>query len=51
MEIPFCIVIPSFNNAYRYFKNLNSVMIQNYKAFHVVYIDDGSVDGTDVLVK
>lgn len=46
MEIPFCVIIPSYKNADKYFRNLNSILVQNYDAFHIVYIDDASGDGT-----
>ena len=46
MEIPFCVVIPSFKNVNRVFINLNSIFAQDYKAFHIIYTDDASGDGT-----
>jgi glycosyltransferase involved in cell wall biosynthesis len=51
-EIPFCVVIPTFNNAAqnRYLRNINSVVYQNYSNFHIVVIDDGSYDQTGELI-
>jgi hypothetical protein len=47
-ELPFCIVVPTFNNAKksRHLRNIKSVIMQNYTNFHVVVIDDASDDGT-----
>ena len=47
----FTIVIPSYNNANYYKKNLDSIFSQDYKNFNVVYIDDSSTDKTYELVK
>lgn len=45
-EIPFCIIIPSYKNQDKYFRNLNSILQQDYKNYHIIYIDDASKDGT-----
>ena len=47
-ELPFCFVIPSYNNAGndRYKKSLNSILMQEYSNYHIVYVDDHSTDGT-----
>lgn len=45
-ERPIVIVIPSYNNIKFYKKNLDSVRMQNYSNYHIVYIDDCSTDGT-----
>jgi cellulose synthase/poly-beta-1,6-N-acetylglucosamine synthase-like glycosyltransferase len=47
-ELPFCIVIPSFNNVKnnRHINNIKSVLMQDYKNYHIVFIDDASTDGT-----
>lgn len=47
-ELPFCIVIPSFNNAKNnlHLKNIRSVLMQDYSNYHIVFIDDASTDGT-----
>ncbi len=44
------VVIPSYNNAQWYKKNLDSVFSQNYHNYSVIYIDDYSSDGTTELV-
>lgn len=49
-ELPLVIVIPSYNNAAWYEKNLSSVLTQRYKNFRIIYIDDASSDGTGELV-
>lgn len=45
------VIIPSFNNATCYKKNLNSVFMQDHPQFRVIYIDDCSTDGTGNLVE
>ncbi|MCX5921945.1 MAG: glycosyltransferase [Candidatus Dependentiae bacterium] len=45
------VVIASYNNKEWYKGNLDSVFSQNYKNYHVVYVDDCSTDGTGELVK
>ncbi len=50
-ERPLVIVIPSYNNAKYYQKNLDSVFKQKYENYRVIYIDDCSPDGTYDLVK
>lgn len=47
----FCIVIPSYNNALWYQKNLDSVFNQNYPHYKIIYIDDASSDNTGNLVE
>ncbi len=49
-EKPLVVVITSYNNAQWFAKNLESVLTQNYKNYRVIYIDDGSPDGTAQLV-
>ncbi len=49
-ECSFAIVIPSFNNEHWVKRNLDSVFSQSYHQFRVIYIDDGSSDGTADLV-
>src|SRR5690348_14207187 len=49
--VHFVIVIPSYNNKRWYEKNLDSVFMQTYHNYDVVYIDDCSADGTADLVK
>lgn len=45
------LVMPSYNNAAWYQKNLDSVFSQNYENWHIIYIDDASTDGTLELVR
>lgn len=47
-ELPFCIVIPSYNNVKdkRHIKNIRSVLMQEYTNYHIVFIDDASTDKT-----
>jgi len=44
------VVIPSYNNAEWYDKNLSSVFAQDYANYSVIYIDDKSSDNTYQLV-
>lgn len=44
------VIVPSYNNKDWYKKNIDSIMMQDYKNYHVVYIDDCSSDGTGELV-
>ena len=50
-EKSFVIVIPSHNNSDWYQKNLDSVFNQRYTNFRIIYISDGSTDGTAELVE
>lgn len=50
-EKAFVVVIPSFNNKEWYQKNLDSVFLQKYSNFRIIYVDDASPDGTGELVK
>jgi glycosyltransferase involved in cell wall biosynthesis len=50
-EKPFVIIIPSYNNAPYYQKNLDSVFFQEYDHWRAIYIDDASTDGTGDLVE
>jgi glycosyltransferase involved in cell wall biosynthesis len=45
------VVIPSYNNAKWYEKNLLSVVGQDYSNFQILYTDDLSTDGTPDLVE
>uniref|UniRef100_A0A6C0ESM2 Glycosyltransferase 2-like domain-containing protein n=1 Tax=viral metagenome TaxID=1070528 RepID=A0A6C0ESM2_9ZZZZ len=46
----FVFIIPSYNNASYYKKNLESVFIQRYPFWRIIYIDDSSTDDTYNLV-
>jgi len=50
VERPIVVVIPSYNNAPWYKRNLRSVFMQQYSNYRVIYIDDCSEDGTYELV-
>ena len=45
------VVVPSYNNAAWYERNLASIFMQDYCNYYVIYIDDCSTDGTYELVK
>ncbi len=47
----FAVVIPSYNNEKWCIKNLDSVFLQDYQNFHVIYINDASTDNTGILVQ
>jgi glycosyltransferase involved in cell wall biosynthesis len=49
-ERPIVVCIPSFNNEKYCYACLESVFIQNYKNFRVIYIDDASTDKTNKYV-
>ena len=49
-EKPFVIIVPSYNNKKWFRYNLDSIFLQNYKNFRVIYIDDASPDQTGNLV-
>ena len=52
-ELPFCIVVPTFNNKKgdRHLSNIRSIARQEYENYHVVVIDDASTDGTGYKVE
>lgn len=45
-EKPMVVIIASYNNTNWYFRNLASVVNQDYQNYRVIYIDDCSPDGT-----
>lgn len=47
----FVVVIPSYNNKDRFEENLDSVVLQTYPHYRIIYIDDASTDGTADLVQ
>ena len=49
-ERPIVVVIPSYNNAQWYERNLDSVFSQEYDNYRVIYLDDCSTDGTGQFV-
>ncbi len=52
-ELPFCIIVPSYNNAknFRYEFNLQSILNQDYQNYHVVIVDDASPDLTGLYIQ
>ena len=50
-EKPIVVIIPSYNNADCYQKNLDSLFDQKYSNWRAIYIDDVSSDGTGDLVE
>lgn len=50
-EWPFVIIVNGYNNKNSYKNFLNKIFDQNYKNYRVVYIDNGSTDGSDELIK
>lgn len=48
---PIVVIVPSYNNRNHYQRNLDSIVLQNYTNYHVIYIDDVSPDGTGALVR
>ena len=52
-QLRFCIVVPSYKNVKSnlYLRNLDSIFMQDYDNYHVVYIDDASPDQTGEYVK
>jgi len=53
LELPFCIVVPSYNNVEddRHIKNMRSILMQDYGNYHIVFIDDASTDFTGFQIK
>ena len=47
-ELPMCVVVLSHNNVEdnRYKKIMQTILYQNYTNYHIVFIDDFSIDGT-----
>ena len=52
-QLRFCLIVPSYNNveSQLYLRNLDSIFMQDYQNYHVVYIDDASKDHTGQFVK
>ncbi|OGB96971.1 hypothetical protein A3F06_01295 [candidate division TM6 bacterium RIFCSPHIGHO2_12_FULL_36_22] len=50
-EKPLVVVVPSYNNALWYKKNLDSIFDQNYSNYRIIYLDDASPDKTAQLVE
>src|SRR5581483_1971233 len=50
VEKEIIVIIPSYNNAKWYSKNLDSIFTQQYSNYKVIYINDNSNDATYSLV-
>ncbi len=50
-EKPMVIVVPSYNNIQWYQKNLESLLSQKYGNYRILYVNDGSLDGTGEAVE
>ena len=50
-ELPIVVVIPSYNNLEWYKRNLDSLLVQDYTNYRVLYVDDCSSDGTAQAVE
>jgi glycosyltransferase involved in cell wall biosynthesis len=49
-NIGFCVVTASYNNAPYATQNLNSLFLQNYHNWRLIYLDDGSNDGMNQIL-
>lgn len=45
------IIIPTFNRAHLIGATLESVLVQKYQNWECIVVDDGSTDGTEILLK
>lgn len=50
-ELPFVVLIPSYNNAPWIVKTLNSICMQKYSNYRILYIDDCSTDNAVSIVE
>ncbi len=50
-ELPFVVVIPSYNNSEWVEANLQSIFMQKYSNYRVIYINDSSTDETSEKVE
>lgn len=51
LQLHIVVIIPSYNNSRWYKKNLDSIFMQKYENYSVIYIDDCSTDNTGQLVE
>lgn len=51
VERPIVIIVPSYNNALWCKRNLDSICMQRYENYRIIYINDASLDDTDFLVR
>ena len=47
----FSIVIPTYNRSNQVVKLLDSILLQEYKSFEIIVVDDGSTDNTEENIK
>jgi cellulose synthase/poly-beta-1,6-N-acetylglucosamine synthase-like glycosyltransferase len=47
---PVCVVVPAYNEQVNAVRTINSLLTQDYKNLHVIFIDDGSKDNTYKIV-
>jgi len=45
------VLIPCFNSERHIEESLDSILMQQYKDYEVVVIDDGSIDDTNIFTK
>lgn len=50
-DLPFVVVVPSYNNEQYCEKNLESIFSQEYSNYRVIYINDASTDRTKEITK
>lgn len=50
-ELPFVVIIPSYNNVKWYDENLKTILEQDYTNFRIIYLNDCSKDGTQEAVE
>ena len=43
--------MPSYKIVDKFFRNLNSILQQDYSNYHIIFIDDASKDGTADVVR
>lgn len=48
--VKFCVVVPSYNNVKYTTQNINSVLMQDYHNWRMIFLDDASNDGTSDIV-